>query len=180
MIRIVPHEELPDADLIIDAVYEGAAGGQLSGEALSKLLPGTGNLGGFRAAGRGDDKKFVALYTSGEDKDWPDRLDLHTGQFLYYGDNKTPGYGLHDTRPGGNRILRRVFDLLHSTRPDRSRIPPFFIFKKYSTPASARSVQFKGLAAPGFSGLPATADLVAVWKTSKGQRFQLPGDLHGA
>ena len=172
MIRIVPHEELTDADLIIDAVYEGASGGQLSGEALSRLLPGIGNLGGFRAAGRGDDKKFVVLYTSGEDKDWPDRLDLNTGQFLYYGDNKTPGHELHDTGPGGNRILRRVFDLLHSTPPDRLRIPPFFIFKKYPTPASARSVQFKGLAVPGFSGLPATADLVAVWKTSKGQRFQ--------
>ena len=172
MVRVVPHEELPDADLIIDAVYEGAAGGQLSGEALSRLLPGTGNLGGFRAAGRGDDKKFVVLYTSGEDKDWPDRLDLNTGQFLYFGDNKTPGHELHDTVRGGNRILRRVFDLLHLTPPDRSLIPPFFIFKKYPTPASTRSVQFKGLAAPGFSGLPATADLVAVWKTSKAQRFQ--------
>lgn len=172
MVRVVSYGELPDADLIIDAVYEGAAGGHLSGEALSKLLPGSGNLGGFRAAGRGDDKKFVVLYTSGEDKDWPDRLDLNTGQFVYYGDNKTPGHELHDTRPGGNRILKHVFDLLHSAPPDRSRIPPFFIFKKYPTPASARSVQFKGLAVPGFTGLSATADLVAVWKTSKGQRFQ--------
>lgn len=170
--RVVSHEELPDADLFVDAVYEGAAGGQLSGEALSKLLPGTGNLGGFRAAGRGGEKKFVVLYTSGEDKDWPDRLDPNTGRFVYYGDNKTPGHELHDTRPGGNRILRRVFDLLHSSPPDRERIPPFFIFQKHPTPASARSVQFKGLAVPGFTGLPATADLVAVWKTSKGQRFQ--------
>ena len=172
MVRIFPHEGLPGADLIIDAVYEGAAGGQLSADALSKLLPGTRNLGGFRVAGRGHDKKFVVLYTSGEDKDWPDRLDLNTGQFIYYGDNKAPGRELHDTGPGGNRVLRRVLDLLHSTPPDRSRIPPFFIFKKYPTPVSARSVQFKGLAVPGFSGLPATADLVAVWKTSKGQRFQ--------
>ena len=170
--RIIPHERLSDTDLIVDAVYEGATGGHLSGEALSKLMPGIGNLGGFRAAGRGDDKNFVVLYTSGEDKDWPDRLDLSTGRFLYYGDNKTPGHELHDTRPGGNRILRRVFDLLHSTSPDRSRIPPFFIFQKHLTSASARSVQFKGLAAPGFRGLPVTADLVAVWKTSKGQRFQ--------
>ena len=172
MVRIVLHSELPNADLIIDAVYEGAAGSQLSGEALSKLLPGIGNLGGFRAAGRGGDKKFVVLYTSGEDKDWPDRLDLNTGQFVYYGDNKTPGHELHDTGPGGNRILRHVFDLLHSTPSDRARIPPFFVFKKYPTATSARSVQFKGLAAPGFTGLPATADLVAVWKTSQGQRFQ--------
>nr|WP_306467341.1 restriction endonuclease [Limimaricola sp. G21655-S1] len=157
---------------MIDAVYEGAPGGQLSGEALSKVLPGTGNLGGFRASGRGDDKKSVVLYTSGEDADWPDRLDTSTGQFVYYGDNKTPGHELHDTDRGGNRILRRVFDLLHSSPPQRDRVPPFFIFRKYPTATSARSVQFKGLAVPGFMGLPATGDLVAVWKTTKGQRFQ--------
>ena len=172
MVRVISFEKLPTTDLVIDAVYEGVAGGNLSGEALSKLLPGIANLGGFRAAGRGDDKKFVILYTSGEDKDWPDRLDLNTGQFVYFGDNKSPGHELHNTGPGGNRILRRVFDLLHATPPDRKRIPPFFIFKKYPTPRSSRSVQFKGLAAPGFTGLPATSDLVAVWKTSKGQRFQ--------
>jgi hypothetical protein len=33
-------------------------------------------------------------------------------------------------------------------------------------------VQFKGLAVPGAQGLPATADLVAIWKTSRGERFQ--------
>ena len=54
----------------------------------------------------------------------------------------------------------------------RKRIPPFLVFQKFSTSASARSFQFKGLAAPGFVGLPPTADLVAVWKTSNGQRFQ--------
>jgi hypothetical protein len=172
MVRVISHDVLSDTDLTIDAVYEGAAGGHLSGEPLLRLLPGIGNLGGFRAAGRGEDKKLVALYTSGEDKDWPDLLDLNTGQFIYYGDNKTPGHELHDTGPGGNRILRYVFQLLHASPADRSRIPPFFIFQKYPTPISARSVQFKGLAVPGFMGLPATSDLVAVWKTSEGQRFQ--------
>jgi hypothetical protein len=135
-------------------------------------LPGIGNLGGFRTAGRGEDKKLIVLYTNGEDREWPDLLDLNTGQFIYYGDNKTPGHELHDTGPGGNRILRHVFQLLHASPADRSRIPPFFIFQKYPTPISARSVQFKGLAVPGFRGLPATSDLVAVWKTSEGQRFQ--------
>jgi AspBHI-like restriction endonuclease len=43
---------------------------------------------------------------------------------------------------------------------------------KYPTQKSARSVQFKGLAVPGYGGLSATEDLVAVWKTSRGQRFQ--------
>lgn len=172
MTQIIPYRALPQADLIVDAVYEGEAGGQLTGEPFSKLLPGVGNLGGFRAAGRGDDKKFVVLYSSGEDKDWPDTLDLNTGQFTYYGDNKTPGHELHDTRPGGNRILRRVFHLLHGTSEHRSRIPPFFVFKKCPTVLTERSIQFKGVAVPGFTGLPATSDLVAVWKTTEGQRFQ--------
>src|SRR6516165_7965137 len=87
-------------------------------------------------------------------------------------DNKTPGHELHETRRGGNRILRRAFDLLHAEENQRALIPPFFIFKKCPTPSSARSVQFKGLAVPGFPGLPATSDLVAVWKATDGQRFQ--------
>jgi len=172
MVHIVPYLECADVHLIIDAVYEGERGGRLTGEALSRLLPGVGNQGGFRAAGRGDDKKFVALFTSGEDKDWPDSLDLNTGQFVYYGDNKHPGHELHDTQRSGNSILRRVFSLLHASPPQRALIPPFFVFKKYPTAVSARSFQFKGLAVPGFVGLPPTADLVAVWKTTEGQRFQ--------
>ncbi len=172
MVRVVSHEELQNADIIIDAVYEGGAAGHSGDDPISKLLKGSGNQGGFRAAGRGEDKKFVVLYTSGEDRDWPDRLDLNTGQFVYYGDNKTAGHELHDTRRGGNQLLRLAFDALHSTPPDRLKIPPFFIFKKYPTPRSSRSVQFKGLAVPGFTGLPATVDLVAVWKATKGQRFQ--------
>ena len=172
MVRIIAFEELGKADLIIDAVYEGGGAGHSGDDPISKVLPGVGNQGGFRAAGRGDDKRFVVLYTSGEDSDWPDHLDLNTGQFVYYGDNKTPGHELHDTGPGGNRLLRRVFDQLHAAATERSQIPPFFVFKKYPTPRSTRSVQFQGLAVPGFRGLPATSDLVAVWKTSDGQRFQ--------
>lgn len=170
--RIIPHSELSKADLVLDAVYEGGAGGQLSGEPVSKLLSGIGNMGGFRASGKGEDKKFVVLFTSGEDRDWPDTLDLSTGQFIYFGDNKTPGNELHDTKPGGNKILRRAFELLHGAPAERSRIPPFFIFRKHPTATSERSVQFRGLAVPGFSGLPPTSDLVAVWKTTKNQRFQ--------
>ncbi|MDG1431934.1 MAG: restriction endonuclease [Paracoccaceae bacterium] len=158
--------------MIVDAVYEGAAGSKLSGEAISKVLPGTGNMGGFRAYGPRGREYFVALSTSGEDVDWPDRLDPNTGQFVYFGDNKKPGHELHDTPRGGNLILRRVYDLLHAATLDRGDIPPFFVFKKYPTPVSSHSVQFKGLAVPGLPGLPATADLVAVWKTTSGERFQ--------
>ena len=51
-------------------------------------------------------------------------------------------------------------------------VPPFFVFHKRKTSVSARSFQFRGLAAPGFPGLPPTSDLIALWKTSAGQRFQ--------
>ncbi|WP_156944623.1 hypothetical protein [Bradyrhizobium sp. Ec3.3] len=172
MARIYSHEECPGADLTVDAVYEGGQTKDAGSDAISKVLHGSGNQGGFRAAGTGEDKKFVALYTSGKNRDWPGHLELSTGQFVYFGDNKTPGHELHETPRSGNRILRRVFDLLHANPSQRALIPPFFVFKKYPTSASARSVQFKGLAAPGFPGLAATSDLVAVWKTTGGQRFQ--------
>jgi len=170
--RIIPFSLLSSSDLIIDAVYEVGRQGNAADDPISKMLEGVGNQGGFRAAGRGPDKKYVVLYTSGEEKDWPDTLDLSTGQFTYFGDNRTPGHQLHETPRKGNEILRRTFELLHAAPPMRAVIPPFFIFKWYPTPASSRSVQFKGLAVPGFTGLPATVDLVAVWKTTKGQRFQ--------
>lgn len=170
--KLFKYEELASADLIVDAVYEGSKGGQLSGEPISRVLPGSGNMGGFRIAGRGHRKNWVVLYSTGEDPDWPDTLDLNTGQFVYFGDNKRPGHELHDTTAGGNKILRNVFDSLHADHEPRSNIPPFLVFKKYPTVNSARSAQFKGLAVPGFPGLPFTEDLVAVWRATGCERFQ--------
>ena len=172
MPRIFPFESLRSADLIVDAVYEGSSDGQLSGEPLSKLFPKIQNMGGFRVSGTKPDKNFVILFTTGEDRDWPDRVDHNTGQFTYYGDNKSPGHELHSTPKGGNTVLRRVFEVLHAVPARREHVPPFFIFRKHSTASSSRAVQFKGIAVPGHPSLPATEDLVAVWKTSKGQRFQ--------
>ena len=170
--RVIPFVGLSDADLVVDAVYESGADGQLSGEPIAKLLPGSGNMGGFRVSGRGDNKNWVVLYTTGEDRDWPDTLDVNTGQFVYYGDNKTPGHEIHDTPQRGNRVLRDTFERLHDPKAPRIGIAPFLIFRKYPMASGARSVQFKGVATPGFPGLSATEDLVAVWKASKGQRFQ--------
>jgi len=170
--KIIPFSELVESDLVVDALYEGGSNGQLAGEPISKLLPGSGNMGGFRVSGRGERKNWVVLFTTGEDRDWPDTLDLSTGQFVYYGDNKTPGHELHDTRAGGNKVLRHAFSCLHAHQDPRTGIAPFLIFKKLPTATASRSVQFKGLAVPGFQGLSATEDLVAVWKSSDGQRFQ--------
>lgn len=172
MPKVIPFAGLSSADLIVDATYESSPDGQLASEPISQLLPGGGNMGEFRLAGRGQDKNFVVLFTAGEDPDWPDRIDHNTGQFVYYGDNKLPGHELHDTHKRGNVFLRRVFELLHASPSNRALIPPFFVFSKHPTPTSARAVQFKGLAVPGHPTLPATEDLVAVWKTTRGQRFQ--------
>jgi hypothetical protein len=172
MTRVIPFNEASTADLIVDAIYESGSDGQLSGEPIAKLLPGSGNMGGFRVSGRGERKNWVVLFSTGEDRDWPDALDLNTGKFVYYGDNKTPGHELHDTRAGGNKVLRHAFAQLHDDTNPRAEIAPFLIFKKFPTAGGARSVQFKGLAVPGFPGLSATEDLVAVWKSSDGQRFQ--------
>ena len=171
-LKTINFEELANADLVVDAVYEGSYDGQLGGEPLSKLVPGVGNRGGFRMNGRGDDKRYAVLFTTGEDKDWPDQIDLNTGQFVYFGDNKTPGHELHETRKGGNRLLRNAFEWLHAAEPQRARIPPFFVFQSAPTAKSSRAIQFKGLAVPGYPGMAATEDLVAVWKTTDGQRFQ--------
>lgn len=172
MTRVIPYQDISTADLVVDAIYESSADGQLSGEPISKLLPGSGNMGGVRVAGRGDRKNWVVLFTTGEDRDWPDSLDLNTGKFIYFGDNKTPGHELHDTRAGGNKVLRHAFARLHDDTVPRVDVSPFFIFKKHLTKNGARSVQFKGIAVPGFPGLSATEDLVAVWKSTDGQRFQ--------
>jgi hypothetical protein len=171
-VRVFKHEELSKSDLVIDAVYEGGTAGHAGDDSLTKLLPGAGNRGGFRAAGRGKIKKFVVLYSSGEDPDWPDNLDLETGRFTYYGDNKKPGHELHDTPRKGNLLLKNSFEWLHANPKQRLSIPPFFIFHKHPTVASSWSSQFRGLAVPGAAGLSGISDLVAVWKSTKGQRFQ--------
>lgn len=172
MTKVFSYTDISLADLVVDAIYESSSDGQLAGEPISKLLPGSGNMGGFRVSGRGQRKNWVVLFTTGEDRDWPDSLDLNTGKLIYFGDNKTPGHELHDTRAGGNKVLRHAFSSLHNDTSPRADVSPFFIFKKYQAKNGARSVQFKGLAVPGFPGLSATEDLVAVWKSTDGQRFQ--------
>jgi len=172
MPRVFSFDDLPTADLVVDAIYEGGTAPNASSDPIARLLPGAGNSGGFRAAGPGPVKKFVVLYSSGEEGDWPDTLDLATGQFVYFGDNRTPGHKLHETSKGGNRLLSAVFELIHGNQSSRQSVPPFLIFTKHPTAGSSRSVRFRGLAAPGFPGLPVTEDLVAVWKSTHGERFQ--------
>ncbi|WP_243295920.1 restriction endonuclease [Geothrix mesophila] len=170
--KVISFGDLAASDLVVDAIYESSRDGQMAGEPIARLLPGSGNQGGFRAAGRGEEKNWVVLTTSGEDPDWPDVLNLNTGEFVYFGDNKSPGRELHDTARGGNAILRKVFAQLHDQGNPRQGIPPFFLFQKNPTVHGARSVRFLGVAAPGFPGMSALEDLIAVWKATSGERFQ--------
>ncbi|HMK18322.1 MAG TPA: restriction endonuclease [Chitinophagaceae bacterium] len=169
--KIFKNNELSGCDLIIDAIYEGGRQGNSGDDPINKILP-VGNQGGFRYAGNIDNLKYVVLYSSGENLDWPDNIDTETGIFKYYGDNKKPGHEIHDTKKKGNLMLKNLFEALHSIKEPRKSIPPIFIFEKHPTAESSRSVQFKGLCVPGTIQKNALDDLVAIWKTSNGFRFQ--------
>lgn len=164
-------EELSDAPLYVDCVYQSGFSPTIAREVLSKLM-GCGNQGGFRPVSRTDvyGKKqklpaYVVLVTSTREPEWPDFLDVETGVFHYYGDNRQAGTAI-DGKPG-NRLLERVFELLHQKK--WSEIPPFFIFKQTG---HYRDVQFLGLAAPGNPKLSSDQDLVAFWRSMGDRRFQ--------
>ncbi len=163
----ISFDDLQGADLVVDRLYRAGSQKDVRSDPLARLLP-CGNQGGFRYQRPARSAvRMVVIFSTGVDPDWPDRLDLETGSFTYYGDNKKPGSTIHETPRGGNRILRDAFEALHGG--DRDAVPPFFIFTKSGT---GRDVVFRGLAVPGSPGLPLTEDLVAVWRTTGGKRFQ--------
>ncbi len=115
--------------------------------------------------------RLAVLYTSGGEVDWPDHLDLQTGTFMYYGDNRTPGRGLHETPRSGNVLLRDAFAASHAVPAERGAgVPPFFLFEKAGT--SGRSVRLRGLLAPGGPNMTSDDELAAIWLATTGQRFQ--------
>lgn len=171
--KIIRFDELTKCDLHVDAIYEaGDLNTSFANEPIHHLFP-CANRGGFRTIGRGGIKKLVVLFSTGEENDWPDRIDSRTGLFTYFGDNRKPGHDLEDTKLGGNRLLATCFENLHSSHHNRSLIPPFFVFSKCVGDFRPCSVQFKGLAVPGAKGMASTDDLVAVWKKDNNdKRFQ--------
>ncbi len=166
--RIIPFAEVARSPLIVDAVYQGDRKGGAADDPLPRLLD-VSNQGGFRYRGRLDSLDLVVLKTSLDDPDWPDALDRESGTFIYYGDNKKPGHGLHETRRFGNELLRRFFDSLHAGESGRRSIPPIFVF---SGTGERRDARFLGLAVPGGPDIENFDDLVAVWRSSEGLRFQ--------
>jgi hypothetical protein len=168
--RRFPFAEHGSAPLVVDAVYEGGTANNQGDDPINKLLS-VGNAGGFRALGSIVKRtvKYVVLYTSGVDPDWPDVLDPRTGGFVYHGDQKEPGRDLHDTPRKGNLLLQHMFELAEGGPEQRAAVPPIFLFERA---APGRSVTFRGLLAPGGPAIRPDERLVAVWKSREGQRFQ--------
>lgn len=160
-------DQLSQVDLIIDAVYAGHKTER--GGMADPLVPlvGVSRQGGFRYRGSKECPTLLVLTSNLGECEWPDQLDETTGTFVYYGDNRHPGRLLHDTPRFGNLLLRRVFDSTHLGA--RHLVPPILIFTSES---AGRAFRFRGLAVPGSPALSASEDLVALWKTTKGQRFQ--------
>lgn len=167
----IPFSQLEGADLIVDAVYEGNASGNLSDDPIARLLK-AGNAGHFRYCGSLPNPKYAILCALTEDQDWQDRLDVESGIFVCYGDNRKPGRDLHDTPLHLNAVLRNLFDALEHRQSLRKDVPPLFLFSKHPTTVSPRSVQFKGVCAPGALHVAHNQALTSVWKIMNGQRFQ--------
>jgi hypothetical protein len=170
-VRRFPFDELRTADLVVDATYEGDATlKNVSSEPLGPLT-GTGNQGGFRFSGPVSRPNLVVLYSTMNEPNWPDSIDEENGLLVYFGDNRKPGLELLNRRagPGGNEILQRAFELAHAGPVGREVVPPFLVFSKG---VRGRDAVFRGLAAPGAMHLDAGADLVAIWKSKDGERFQ--------
>ena len=167
---LVAFADLADADLVLEAVYAGGTAGNTGDDPLARLLP-VGNQGGFRYRGspRKGSVQLAVLYTSGTDPDWPDVLDVHTGRFTYFGDNKKPGCQLHETQRGGNLLLSSVFEAAHAGAQQRAAIAPFLLFERAER---GRDVRFRGLLAPGAEAVLPDEELVAVWRSTEGKRFQ--------
>jgi hypothetical protein len=167
--KVVPSDVLGSADLIVDAIYQGGRKGNAGDDPLPRLMR-VDSQGGFRYRGKVKGKlEMLVLTTSMNDPDWPDALDPETGIFTYFGDNKKPGRELHDTGRDGNLILKTIFEDSRAGADGRKVVPPVFLFANAGV---YRDVRFLGLAIPGASGLDASEELVAVWRSVKGQRFQ--------
>ena len=166
--RTFKFEDLSSTDLYVDAVYEGGRRGNAGDDPLNALL-NVSNQGGIRYRGSLEQLQLVVLKSTLDDPDWPDALDRETGVLTFYGDNKHPGRGLHETPRRGNEILRLLFDLSHSGHLDRQKVPPMLVFSKVD---HTRAVMFLGLTVPGSMDLRPSEDLIAIWKSSAGQRFQ--------
>ena len=155
-------------ELSVDAEYLSNGADNSSGDVLSKLM-NVGSLGGFRTRKQSNRHQYayIVLESTGNSIDWIDFVDRESGTVTYYGDNREPGKQIHETKNKGNAILRDAFDAMLNNK--RDNIPPFFYFES----AGGRNRRFVGLLVPGDGKNASTENqLVAIWRTQKGHRYQ--------
>ena len=159
--------DLRNADLYVDAVYESNGAPNLSGDVLSKLM-NVGAMCAFRRVNirRQKDIAYIVLESTNKHPDWLDYIDYDAGTIQYYGDNREPGRELHDTKQGGNKILKDMFEKLQIG--DRKNIPPIFYFET----EKGRNRHFRGLIVPGNDKIKPEDYLVAIWRIKNGERYQ--------
>ena len=153
-------EELADAHLIRDAIYEGGPTQDVRYDPIPVLLKG-GNVAGFRKKNH-----YAVLYTSGVEPNWPDRYDAVTKRFVYHGDRRNAEGDLH-SKPG-NKFLEAQYQFYASAQ--REQLLPTFIFKKAKS-ITPRAVQLLGLAAFGAAQVPASDVLSTYWCNVDGTQF---------
>lgn len=150
-------EDLEFADFISGSVYESRGGG-FANEPLHQLF----KLEGYKAVGtqsgirrskvevKGiDTEAYIVIVNTHEVEEWKNEYNQMTRILKYYGDNRTPGKEIHDTKQKGNLTFKKVFDLAYGGEASRSKLPPIFYFERYG-PRS--DMKFIGLAVPYVSG----------------------------
>lgn len=97
----IQFNELKQANLIVDAIYERGTSGTFKDDPICYLME-CENQGGFRKRGTTKATPFVLHYvvltSTQEDEDWKDTIDEKTGILIYHGDNKKENNDLHNTR----------------------------------------------------------------------------------
>lgn len=169
MPAVFSFEECVNAPLLVDAIYQSGPATNQSADPMRLILPKCSTSGGIRKINRQDGSKlpaYVVLFTTLQELEWPDYLDVETGILRYYGDNREAGAAINEKN--GNKLFEQVFEMLNTKR--WSDIPPFLVFQRVGN--SGRSVRFLGLAAPGNTKISPDRDLVAFWRTVKENRFQ--------
>tara|TARA_B100000780_G_C21076055_1_gene433174 strand:- start:21 stop:1214 length:1194 start_codon:yes stop_codon:yes gene_type:complete len=152
-------------DLVVDEIYVGGTKGNRGDDVISKLFK-VGNAGGIRSLkGNNELPNIIVLYSTGEEIDWPDSIDLETGTVTYFGDNRTPGSDIDSRR--GNKKIKAIFEAIENAR---EKIPPIFMVKKQTIP-NGNTIKFIGLLVPG-SFKKSKEDLVSIWNSKNGSRFQ--------
>ena len=165
----ISYYEIAFNNLVVDCVYEDSRelGSPLKGQPLLKIFPGIGNMKGIRVAGRKPHWTLYVLTSTQREADWPDVLDESSGVLTYWGDNRTPGRELHHA--SGNLMFREIFERANGTKESRASVPPGFYF----TPGDqGRDIVFRGLVVPKTVHSDNAEDLIAVWRSTGGERFQ--------